>query len=372
VHQLDLHQFHQTRGAHFDEVRGREIVRAYGDVGEEYAALTQSAGLLDLSFRGRLCLIGLDRQRFLHGQVTNGVKDLKPGEGCYAALVTAKGKLVSDLNVICLGEELLLDMEPGCSPMVKERLEKYVIADDVQIMDVAANYGLLSVQGPKARETMECAGLSPVAGREPGHSNQYIDPAFGELCCVNQGRGTAEGFDVFVPNPTLESLAVRLLAALEAVGGKLAGWDALELVRVEAGLPRFGQDMDESNLAPEAGIEARAISYSKGCYIGQEVIARIRTYGQVAKALRGLAFEKHLPSLPAKGERLFHDGKDAGYITSVSRSPRLQRDIALGYVRKECNEPGTQLAVEWLGARWLAEIVPLPFVGQAAILPEKK
>jgi folate-binding protein YgfZ len=363
VDQLDLHQLHQTRGAHFGEVRGREVVRHYGNVDGEYAALTRSAGILDLSFRGRLCLIGADRQRFLHGQVTNGVKDLKPGEGCYAALVTAKGKLVSDLNVICLREELLLDFEPGCAATVSERLEKYVIADDVQIVNVAAHYGLLSVQGPKAQEILASAGLPAVSALQPGHSLQHIDSAFGELCCVNQARGTAEGFDVFVPNATLEPLADRLLAAAERCGGKPAGWDALEVVRVEAGLPRFGQDMDESNLAPEAGIDARAISYSKGCYIGQEVIARIRTYGQVSKALRGLVFADQLPSLPAKGERLLHEGKEVGYVTSAVRSPRLHRDVALGYVRKECNEPGTEVAVESAGARWPAKIVALPFVG---------
>jgi folate-binding protein YgfZ len=184
------------------------------------------------------------------------------------------------------------------------------------------------------------------------------------LYCVNRPRGETTGFDFVVSNATAQALAERLLSAAEKLGGGLAGWDALELVRIESGLPRFGQDMDENNLAPEAGIEARAISYSKGCYIGQEVIARIRTYGQVSKALRGLSFIDEMPSPPAKGSRVLHQEKEVGYITSAIRSPRLQRTIALGYVRKECNEIGTELAVESLGARSLAKIVALPFVAK--------
>ena len=360
---LDLHPFHEARGALFSEVRGREVVRSYGNVEQEYAALIQSAGVLDLSLRGRVCLVGPDRQRFLNGQVTNNVKDLQAGQSCYAALVTAKGKLVSDLNVICLPDELLLDMEPGCATSVSERLEKYVIADDVQIVDVAAQYGLLSVQGPKAPDVIQAAGL-PEPLPQPGHASPVNHSEYGELCCVHQPRGTTAGFDVFTPVAAVEALATRLAAAAQTFGGRLAGWEALETARIEAGVPRFGQDMDETNLAPEAGIDARAISYSKGCYIGQEVIARIRTYGQVAKAVRGLVFESQLPSLPAKGDRLFHDGKDSGYITSAVRSPRLQRDIALGYVRKECNEIGTVLAVDSGGQRWPAKIVALPFTGE--------
>jgi folate-binding protein YgfZ len=252
-------------------------------------------------------------------------------------------------------------MEPGLAGTVLERLEKYVIADDVQLVDVTAHYGLLSVQGPKAPGTISSMGLVAQLP-QPGHSSAIHDPVLGELCCVNHARGTAAGFDLFVPNAGSEALTDRLLNSAQNLGGRLAGWDALELVRVEAGLPRFGQDMDENNLAPEAGIEARAISYNKGCYIGQEVIARIRTYGQVAKALRGLKLPDDLPALPAKGDRLTHGGKEAGYITSAIRSPRLRQNIALGYVRKECNEIGTELSLPSSGETWPVKIVALPFV----------
>src|SRR5579883_1900764 len=146
---LALHELYYGLNARFAEVNGCEVVADYGDWQAEHAALRESAGALDLSFRSRICLTGADRLRWLNGQVTNNVKDLRAGQGCYAALVTAKGKLESDLNIFCLPDELLLDFEPGLTERVTQRLDKYIIADDVQVVDVAAHYGLLSVQGPK-------------------------------------------------------------------------------------------------------------------------------------------------------------------------------------------------------------------------------
>jgi folate-binding protein YgfZ len=275
--------------------------------------------------------------------------------------VTAKGKMVSDLHVHCLRDELLLDFEPGLGPTVQQRLEQYVIADDVQIVDVAPHYTLWSVQGPSAEAALTGARLfdGPLPG--PGQSIQVESPTLGEICCARHARGTTDGFDLFVPVGNIPALAAALTASAQSVGGGLAGWTALEWVRIEAGLPRFGQDMDETNLPPEAGLESRAISYSKGCYIGQEIIARIRTYGQVAKSLRGLILPENLPTLPTPGTRLTLDGKEVGYITSSLHSPRWNKPIALGYVRKECLSPGTQLTLAGGESQGPAQVVPLPF-----------
>jgi glycine cleavage system aminomethyltransferase T len=157
---LSLHEFHHGLDARFTHVNQVEVVAHYGDPLAEYDALRQAAGVVDLSCRSRLCLTGVDRVRFLHGQVTNNVKDLDVGEGCYAALVTAKGKMVSDLNIYCLPDELLLDFEPGLAGAVAQRLETYIIADDVQVVDAATPYGLLSVQGPKSGAVVGALGLS--------------------------------------------------------------------------------------------------------------------------------------------------------------------------------------------------------------------
>jgi folate-binding protein YgfZ len=353
---LPLHEFHQAAGAVFTEVNGQEVVVHYGDWLGEYAALRQGAGVLDLSFRARLCLLGADAQRFLNGQVTNNVKDLSVGQGCYAALVSAKGRLHSDLNIYRLESEMLLDFEPGLSASVAARLEKFVIAEDVQVVDAAPHYGLLSVQGPKAAEVV--GGLWPrlALPPEPMAVIKVAQPAVGDIYLTCQPRLRSRGFDLFVPAAAMHSLAAPLLER----GGRLCGWQALETARVEAGIPRFGADMDQTHLAPEA-LDARAISYSKGCYIGQEVIARIRTYGQVARALRALRLGGARKEAPARGAKLFLGEKEVGGITSAVWSPALQAVIALGYVRREANHTGTELLVQTPGGKIPAQIVELPF-----------
>ncbi|EEF60924.1 YgfZ/GcvT domain-containing protein [Pedosphaera parvula] len=357
---LALHEFHHGLNAVFTEVSGMEVVDHYGDPVSEYRALHESAAVLDLSFRSRICLTGADRVRFLHGQVTNNVQGLRTGTGCYAALVTAKGKLQSDLNIYALKDELLLDFEPGLTKVVSERLEKYIIADDVQIIDVAAAYGQLSIQGPKSEAAIRSLGLDLEIPAQPLTLTSINNPNLGEIYLMNHPRTGGVGFDLFVPTPALGAVADKLIAAAKQQGGSAGGWTALERARIEAGLPRFGADMDETNLAPEA-IEARAISYSKGCYIGQEVIARIRTYGQVAKALRGLRLDDKLKTLPAKGDKLFHDGKEVGYITSAVSSSKLNGNFALGYVRKEANQIGSELILRTGEGEFSSHIVEFPF-----------
>ena len=362
AHQIQ--QLHAQAGAHFGTPNGAEVVLDYGDARTEYQALRNTAGVLDLSFRGRLCLTGVDRVRFLHGQVTNDVKNLKAGQGCYAALVNAKGKIESDLNIYCLENELLLDFEPGLTPSLAARFEKFIIADDVQVIDVTADYGLFSVQGPQSDAVVRELGIGWELPTQPLSFTSAKDTPFGELYCMRISRGPATGFDIFVPAASLAMLWEKLVYAVRAHGGRLCGWQALEITRIEAGIPRFGHDMDQANLAPEAGIEQRAISYTKGCYIGQEVISRIRAHGKVAKALRGLTLDASAPLLPQKGDKIFCNEKEVGYITSSTKSPLLQRKIALGYIRREQNEIGTELIIHTAEHRITARIVPLPFTPQ--------
>jgi len=405
---LALHTFHQNLNANFANVNDAEIVSHYGDVLVEHAALRESAGVIDLSFRSRICLTGTDRVRFLHGQVTNDVKRLQTGEGCYATLVTAKGKMQSDLNIFCLPEELLLDFEPGLTQIVTQRLEKYIVADDVQVVDVVPHYGLLSVQGPKAAEIIRSLNLFTELPTKPFDFVRATDTTLGEIYLINHARldgnifglrwqakrdtalATLEssaqskapsplstlcstatedgrsagalqsGYDLFVPTGSLDAVADKLVATVKSVGGCACGWTALETARIEGGIPRFGADMDETNLPLECGIEARAVSYNKGCYIGQEVINRIHTIGHVNRELRGLRLADNLKTLPARGDKLFKDGKEVGHITSSVASPEFEANIALGYVRREVNAIGTELKLPSNAGESGVTIVKLP------------
>ncbi len=337
-------------------VNAPEIVQHYGKPMAEYRALRESAGIIDASSRSRLCVTGADRVKFLHGQVTNNVKDLQPGQGCYAALVSARGKIQSDLRIYILENEILLDFEPGLAGTVQSRLEKHIIAEDVQVADVSAQYGLWRVQGPKAVDVISKLPWKFVI---PGHTPavaSLAEPALGELYL------TAEpgGFGIYAPTAAMPAIG----EGLKKTGAPLCGWQALETARIEAGIPRFGADMDETNLAPEVlGVEA--ISYSKGCYIGQEVIARIRTYGQVARSLRGLLLPDNLPAVPARGDKLLLVDKEVGYVTSATFSPRMKTNIALACIRREANSPGTELRLQTSAAKIPALVVDLPFVPHA-------
>src|ERR1035437_3832969 len=373
--QLMLHEFHQSLGARFTELNGARVVRHYGDGLAEHAALGETAGVIDLSFRSRLCLVGADRVRFLHGQVTNDVKKLRAGEGCYTAITTAKGKMESDLNIFNLADGLLLDFEPGLTEKIPQRLEKFIVADDVQIVDAAPHYGLLSVQGPKAVEVIGALNLFAEFPTKPLGSVKISDATLGEIFLVNHARlaGSAGfqpassrdesiathrqdagapgifGFDLFVPNNSLGAVADKLIAAAKALGGRACGGQAFETARIEAGIPRYGADMDETNIPLECGIESRAVTYNKGCYIGQEVINRIHSVGHVTRELRGLRLADDLKTLPPRGDKLFHAGKEVGYITSAVKSPTLNANIALGYVRRETNQIGNELTLQGTG-----------------------
>lgn len=275
---------------------------------------------IDLSSRGRLCLLGADRAAFLHGQVTNNVKDLAPGKGCYAALADHKAKLQAVLNIYNLGEELLLDFDPGLTEKVIARLEKFIIADDVQIVDASSAFGLVTLLGAEGQK------LHPEIAR---FEIKLIDGSY----LARTPRFGTDCLDIFYPreNPPAFPQFNR------------SSEDTIETLRIENAVPRFGVDMLEGSLVPES-LGENAISYKKGCYIGQEVISRIRTYGEVAKALRQLRFDP-TAAIPKPGDKVEFNGKEVGHITSATFSPRFQCPIALGYIRKECNQPGNRVRV---------------------------
>jgi folate-binding protein YgfZ len=311
-------------------------------VDDEFNALTKSAGWLDLSNRSRLCLLGADRAKFLHGQVTNDINGLAEHTGCYAALVNAKGKMESDLFAYRLADEILLDFEPGLADAVRSRLESFIIAEDVEVADVAPHFGLLSVQGPKAAAVLATLEL-PVPETEFS-----LAKTADEIFVVNQPRLGSAGFDLFVPVDALADWKSRV-----AEHAPLCSETAFEKARVLATVPLFGKDFTSNNLAPECGIEARAISYAKGCYIGQEIISRIRSRGKVNRILRGL----RLDGAAVEGDAIYLGEKQVGTLSSVITEP----DAALAIVHRDAAELGTALRVDTINGGVNANTATLPF-----------
>ncbi len=358
---LAVQQLHRALRARFTEVNGLQVVETYGDSSAEYHALVDRAGVLDFGFRGRLCLTGADRIRFLHGQVTNDINRLEPGQGCYALVVNAKGRIESDLNVYRLPEELLLDFEPGMAGSLAQRLEKYIVADDVQVVDVAPIYGLLTVQGPKAEAVVRNLAMFDQIPHAPFLSIKRVVSGFGELHLANQPRLRSTGFDLFAPAEALGLLLEKLIESARAERGGPAGWEAFETARVEAGIPRFGVDMDGATFPQECGLETRAMSYSKGCYIGQEVLNRIHTMGHVNRLLRGLRLTGDRADVAAKGDKLFRGTTEVGHVTTVVRSPKLGATISLGYLRKDAWPAGMKLNLRTRSGDVEATVTDLPF-----------
>ncbi|MCS1407798.1 MAG: Aminomethyltransferase [Verrucomicrobia subdivision 3 bacterium] len=327
------------------KLNGSELILDYGSPQMEWEHLRTRVGVLELSSRGRVCLLGEDRHRFLNGQVTNNVRDLADATGCYTLITNNKGIIWGDANVYRLPEELLLDLEPGFTKQFSDHLEKYIVADDVEIVDTSPHFGLISIQGPLADEllgTLEPDSLDQRPAK-PYNIMQRTSEELGDYYIANHPRIRSKGYDIFVPHDSLPELQRRLLAQVLPLGGGLCGWSSLETLRIEMGIPRFPIDMTPSILAPELGLEERMISYSKGCYIGQEVINRIRSIGRVNRHLVGIIFDSESGDILGTSGTIQNQQKSAGFVTSTAFSHALGRTIGLGFVKRGHSQSGTSL-----------------------------
>lgn len=289
-----------------------------------------------LSDRARLQLTGPDRRRFLHGMVTNDVNRLEPGQGRHAAMLTVKGKMLADLCVYDCGDEgLLLEMEGAVREKIATALDRHLIMDDVTITDLTAQTGELGVYGPGA-----AAALGAALGVEAEALAPYHHHAAAGLRVARTPELGVPGFHVLGAPGEIAALQERLAAG----GAAALPEDEAEVLRVEAGQPRYGLDMDEERLPVEAGLDD-AVAFDKGCYLGQEVIARVTARGHVNRKLLGLRFPAGGPP-PPRGAALSHESRPgtAGTVMTGVESTR-HGTIALGYVHRTLWEPGTRLRV---------------------------
>ena len=300
----------------------------------------RGCAIVDRSERGKLALSGAEAKEFLHGQVTNDVESLVPGEGCYAAFLTHKGKMLGDLRILDAGDELLLDTERGTLQELFNMIRRFKLGRDVELHKRTLESGLLSLAGPDARRV---AGAGELPGREHAHRVAQIGGATVRLIATDLG------VDVLCAAPDTEAVAAALIAA----GAVPATEAAFEVRRVETGRPRYGADLDDTVIPQEAGLNARAVSFEKGCYVGQETVARLHFRGKPNRHLRGL----RLSAPVAPGAPLRLGEREVGRLGSVVTSPRFG-PIALAIVRREA-EPGATVAVGDDGVS--AEVVELPF-----------
>ena len=329
----------------------------YTSLGEEYDALTGAVGLVRRSHVGRLELTGEDALDLLNRLSTNKLEDLTPGAGMGSVLTSAKGRIVDLLLVLMLEDRLLLLVGPDARERVAEWIDFFTFTEDVTVCDLTADTAMFSLIGPNA----------PVLVEEIAGEQASMLPLYGvhtanlggvNATLVREDLGALPGFDIIAPAAEGERLWRYLVERSAGDGAMPVGSLALETVRVEQGVPAPGRELSEDYNPLEAGL-LHHISFNKGCYVGQEVIARLDTYKKVSKYLVGLSWDGQ--NLPPTGASLTVDGRRSGVVTSAVWSESLERGIGLGYVRKAYAEPGSTLTLEQGDSEVEVRVEALPF-----------
>lgn len=346
--------------------------RSFGDVAAEYAALGERAGLVNRNHRGLLEVTGKDRQAWLHNLTTHHVKSLSPGDGNYAFVLNVKGRILFDLHIFAEKDALLLDIERSLLPAALAHFNKFIIMEDVQVRDRSSDFFQMGLSGAKAAALLaalglETAGQLTLSARRPMRS---------DTCQLSVSRTDfcgPFGVELSIPAEKAEAVYSQLTDPKRPEHAIPVGKVAVEVRRIEAGIPAAGREITDEVLPAETGQLGRAVSFNKGCYLGQEVVERMRARHVVARQLVGVVFggEAAAPGVlfggvvaaPGVVELMGEDGKAVGNVTSICHSLALNRPIGLAYVRTAASAPGTMLHVIENGARIEATVSSLPFLG---------
>jgi glycine cleavage system T protein len=357
--QLRLREQHLKHGAVFGESAGWEMPIHYGDAAAEHAAVRTGVGVTDLSHRGKLKVSGDDRITWLQSLISNDIRLLAPGNGMYSGFLTHKGKMLSYFRIYALPDSLMLEDVGEIGETTFQALRKFLLyGTKAKMENCAESWGLLLVSGPQAANLIKASFGTDVSHLNPLTSvTQEIG---GRQALLIRTEETGEtDIEILIPIDGLTAAWETLQQAGEPVGLKSFGSEAHEALRIEAGLPKAGAELTEEIVPPQANLEGKAFSLNKGCYPGQEVVARMDTYGSVRRRMVGLAIKE--PVVPSKGAKLFSGDREVGWVSSAVHSPSLGHTIALGFPLRDFTAPDTQLAVEVDGRRYDVTVRILPF-----------
>jgi folate-binding protein YgfZ len=339
------------------------MIENNSDVRAEYDAIRHGIAVIDLSSAGKLQLSGKNAVQFLNGMVSNDVKALGTGDGVLAAFPNLQGKLLALCRIYNTGAYFLIELEAINREKIFKNLNRFVAAGEFFVTDVSDQYGLISLQGPRSAELIESLTAQTISDQVPYKIWENRIAQSNVLIAVHNRCG-GTGFDLFIPAEAVSFIRETILSRGREFGPvEAVGEETYKIARIEAGIPRDGIDAGEDYIILESEL-SEAVSYTKGCYLGQEVIARIHWRGQPAKRLRGLLIDAD--QAPPRGAMLFaSDGKKVGEITSSAYSIGLERLIALAYVHRYYLNPGTEFTLKEgdleLGR---AQLVELPFIAK--------
>lgn len=350
-----LKTLHQAAAARFGEWFGCRLPASFAGFAEEYRAARESVALVDTNYRAWFRLAGPDRVRYLNAMLTSETKNLAPGQGTRALLLTPQGHILSELEVMSLGAEYLLSCPVPARQRTFETLDKYIIMDDATLTDVTEGTASVGFEGPAA-----LPALSALLGVDfeglPNFAHTSIEFLGTGVRLVRSSETGLAGVRIVFPQKYVEAVWTALASTARQARGMPVGWEALNALRIEAGIPWFGYDFGEKTIPHEAALETTHINFSKGCYMGQEIVERVRSRGHVNRRRSGLAFSGM--EVPPAGTILSRSGKEVGYVTSAAFSPHLGCPIGMGYLRREFLAVGTRF--DWPGGT--AEVIELPLV----------
>jgi aminomethyltransferase len=331
---------HRKNGATMGTWFGCTLPDSFGHWQAEYRALRESVGLIDKNYRAYLSFTGPDRVRYLNAILTNDIKGLQENHGNVSLFLNPQGHIQAEIETHARPEELFC----VSFAMIRERLvpalDKYIIMDDVTLTDRTPEYGTVALEGPKAAGVVE--QLTGARLQELGELESREVLVSGITCrLVRRTPGSNPTGELLLAREHLQPVWRILQGAVEAQGGRPVGYKALNSLRLEQGIPWYGYDFGEKQIPHEAGLENSHISYTKGCYTGQEIVERVRSRGQVNRVRVSLRFAG--PERPTANTPLLSEGKEVGYVTRTGFSPMLDASIGMGYVRREASAPGTAL-----------------------------
>ena len=356
---------HEKLGATFSQYFGCTLPRDYGDAAREYKFARESVGLIDKNYRAVIAFTGKDRARYLNAMLTNNIRDLAPGHGNISLLLSPQGRIMAEVETLALADRLLVVSYAMIRQRLIETFDKFIIMDDVTLEDLTDRTGTLALEGPKTPAIVrELCGLDLNSLSALDHAEVIAKKDGVNIPCrvVKYSRGETPGADFIVDREHLHALWNLFLEAARRHAGGPVGYAALNILRLETGIPWYGADFDENQIPHQAALEKTHINFSKGCYTGQEIVERVRSRGHIQRQRVMLHFAAG--AVPNPGEPLFasnmeggaEDKTEVGFVTSAAKSPATGAIIGMGYVRHEHSAPGAKLT--WKNGE--AEVFELP------------
>jgi folate-binding protein YgfZ len=332
--------WHKSKGASFEDFFGVEIPSQYGNIEKEYRALRESVGMRDVSYFGKIRVAGKDYRRYLQGKITNDIELAQPGKGILATALDIKGHIQADMKIYGFPDYVLMVLQHYARDPLMAFLDRYIISEDVSMKDVSTDFGMIQLIGPAAQGLLKQKGVTEYP--DDLYSFREIEITGHKIQLIRLGAGYA-----------ILCQAADTAALLDSIDAQPVGMQAFNIFRVEEGLGLFKRDFDESNLPQEARLDA-ALNFQKGCYLGQEVMARLDAQGHINKQLMGVTAKQEFNS----GDPIFKEDREVGKVMSVVRSIKLNQPLALAYVRREVAKEGE--SVEIGGPRTAGTVKNLP------------